>query len=281
MTNHHSLSPSEVKDIENKVRSKLGEKLKTNRVLREEVLNFIEQEATLLKYPIEDDELCAFVCKKKERLFVYINTNIPKEKQVFAAAHELYHIWYDTDRLNESELLRDSILENKTDDIREQKANLFAAILLVPTEVLKNELDSRNIQKNTLKLEDIVRLMSLFYAPYKTIIRRLFEIGFLSETELERFLEIPDRDPHNGVLLMRKRLQLSDSTQDRTREVFFEGLVDNAIVAFEKKRISEKKLRYLLSLVNNSPENLQLFQGSDIIDEDDLKDLMDDYGGDE
>ncbi len=275
------MSPSEVKDIENKVRSKLGEKLKTNRVLREEVLNFIEQEATLLKYPIEDDELCAFVCKKKERLFVYINTNIPKEKQVFAAAHELYHIWYDTDRLNESELLRDSILENKTDDIREQKANLFAAILLVPTEVLKNELDSRNIQKNTLKLEDIVRLMSLFYAPYKTIIRRLFEIGFLSETELERFLEIPDRDPHNGVLLMRKRLQLSDSTQDRTREVFFEGLVDNAIVAFEKKRISEKKLRYLLSLVNNSPENLQLFQGSDIIDEDDLKDLMDDYGGDE
>lgn len=144
---------------------------------------------------LEDNELCAFVCKKKGRVFVYINTFIPREKQVFAAAHELYHIWYDQDKLNQTEILNDQVLENDTDDVNELKANLFAALLLVPTEVLYNELISRGIQKDSLKIEDIVRLMVLFYVPLKTIVRPLFEIQFIDDKKMRELLTVPDRDP--------------------------------------------------------------------------------------
>lgn len=273
-----SLSPKEFDEIDTKVRAKLGEKLKVYRVLREEVLDLIQQEATLLKYPIKDDELCAFVCKKKGRVFVYINTFIPREKQVFAAAHELYHIWYDQDKLNQTEILNNQVLENDTDDINELKANLFAALLLVPTEVLSNELKSRGIQKDSLKIEDIVRLMALFYVPYKTIVRRLFEIQFIDDKKMREFLTVPDRDQQAGVMLVRKRLQLNDSTQDRTKEVFFEKLVENAISAYNKEIISERKLRNILSLVNESPETLQIISSGA---EDNWDNIMEDYDGDD
>ncbi|OXS56543.1 hypothetical protein B1A99_19635 [Cohnella sp. CIP 111063] len=273
-----SLSPKEFGEIEAKVRAKLGEKLKTHRVLREEVLELIQQEATLLKYPIKDNELCAFVCKKKDRVFVYINTFIPREKQVFAAAHELYHIWYDQDKLNQTEILNDQVLENKTDDINELKANLFAALLLVPAEVLNNEIISRGIQKDSLKIEDIVRLMALFYVPFKTIVRRLFEIEFIDDKKMREFLTVPDRDPQAGVMLVRKRLQLNDSTQDRTNEVFFEKLVENAILAYDKEIINERKLRNILSLVNESPETMQIVESGG---EDEWDSIMGDYDGDD
>jgi Zn-dependent peptidase ImmA (M78 family) len=235
------------------------------------------QEATLLKYPINDDELCAFVCKKKNRIFVYINTYIPKEKQIFAAAHELYHIWFDQERLNQSELLQNRTLENDTQDLNELKANLFAAMLLVPTNILQSELTVRQIQKQNLKVEDIVKLMSLFNVPYKALIRRLYEIEFITDKQLNRFLSVPDRDSLRGVLLTRRKLQLSDTTQDRTKEIFFEQMVENAIQAFEQKKITGQKLRYILSLVNQAPENYQILLSS----EDYWDSIMEDYDGDD
>ncbi|MFF1291640.1 ImmA/IrrE family metallo-endopeptidase [Bacillus thuringiensis] len=278
MKDFQSLSLDEIRDIESKVNGKLGENFKSNRILREEVLDLLEKESILIKYPIEDDELCAFVCKKKGHNFVYINSYIPKEKQIFAAAHELYHIWFDQERLNKTEMLKNHTLENDTEDISELKANLFAAMFLVPSDVLQNELKSRDINKENLSLADIVKLMSVFYVPYKTIVRRLYEIEFIDPIKLNEFLEIPDRDPQKGVLLTRKRLQLSDSTQERTKNIFFEGLIENAIKAYRDGKISENQLRSKLSLVKESPESVGLF---DTLDEEDVdlewERIMEDY----
>jgi Zn-dependent peptidase ImmA (M78 family) len=273
------LSVTEIRDIETKVLAKIGSIRKSGRIIREEVLSILEEEATLLKYPIEDDELCAFVCKKQDKLFVYINTHIPKEKQIFAAAHELYHIWFDQDRLNQSEMLKNNTLENETEDINELRANLFAAMFLVPKEILINQLESLGIEKHRLKIEDIVKLMPIFLVPYKTIVRRLHEIDYISDRQLKEFLTVPDRDPNKGVLLYRKILQLNDSSQERTQEMFFEGLVENSIKLFENGHIDEKKLSYLLSLVHKSPSDFGL-TSQEFTDED-WEAIMKDYDGDD
>lgn len=273
------LSVTEIRDIETKVLAKLGSIRKSGRIIREEVLSILEEEATLLKYPIEDDELCAFVCKKQDKLFVYINTHIPKEKQIFAAAHELYHIWFDQGRLNQSEMLNSNTLENETEDINELRANLFAAMFLVPKEILINQLESSGIEKYCLKIEDIVKLMPVFLVPYKTVVRRLYEIDYLNDRQLKEFLAVPDRDPNKGVLLYRKILQLNDSSQERTKEMFFEGLVENSIKLFENGQIDDKKLSYLLSLVHKSPNDFGL-TNQEFTDED-WEAIMEDYDGDD
>ncbi|UZH06066.1 ImmA/IrrE family metallo-endopeptidase [Heyndrickxia coagulans] len=235
----------------------------------------------MIKYPVRDDELCAFVCKKKGKLFAYINTYIPREKQVFAAAHELFHIWFDKNNLERPELLNTGTLENETQNVSELKANLFAAILLVPEDALDNELKLRRMRQQTISAEDIVKLMSLFFVPYKTMVRRLYEIGFINEKQLKQFYSIPDRDPQNGVLLIRKRLQLSDRSQDRTCEIFFEDLINNAIKAYDQGKISEKELRYILSLAKQSPESLNLFPEIKENACDNWDKIMEDYDGDE
>lgn len=274
------LSDVEKREIEKKVLEKTAALRKSGRILKEEIFSILEDEATLLKYPITDDELCAFVCKKKNQLFVYINTHIPKEKQVFAAAHELYHIWFDRERLNEAEMLKSNILENDTQDIHELKANLFAAMLLVPKPALMDQLESWGVQKEKVDLEHIIRLMSIFLVPYKTIIRRLFEIDYISEKQLNSFLEIPDRNPKDGVLLQRKILQINDSSQERSEEIIFEGLVENAIKAFQSNLIDEKKFAYLLSLVKKSPADYGLALNENISDKE-WESIMEDYDGDD
>lgn len=279
MATNPQLSMTEIRDIETKVLAKIGSLRKSGRIIREEVLSLLEEEATLLKYPIEDDELCAFVCKKQDKLFVYINTHIPKEKQIFAAAHELYHIWFDQDRLSQSEMLKSNTLENETEDINELRANLFAAMFLVPKEVLINQLESLGIEKHRLKIEDIVKLMPIFLVPYKTIVRRLHEIDYISDRQLKEFLTVPDRDPNKGVLLFRKILQLNDSSQERTQEIFFEGLVENSIKLFQNGQIDERKLSYLLSLVRKSPSDFGI-TSHELTDED-WEAIMEDYDGDD
>lgn len=274
------LSDAEKREIEKKVLEKTATLRKSGRILKEEIFSILEDEATLLKYPIADDELCAFVCKKQKELFVYINTHIPKEKQIFAAAHELYHIWFDQERLNKAEMLKDNILENDTQDIHELKANLFAAMLLVPKSILIDQLESWGVQKEKVDLEHIVRLMYIFFVPYKTIIRRLFEIDYITDKQLNNFLEIPNRDPKQGVLLQRKILQINDSSQERSEEIIFEGLVKNAIKAFQSNLIDETKFADLLSLVKESPTDYGFAQKENMSDEE-WESIMEDYDGDD
>ena len=50
-------------------------------------------EIKLLKFPINDSELWAFTCLKDGIIFVTINTALAFNNQIFAAAHELYHIY--------------------------------------------------------------------------------------------------------------------------------------------------------------------------------------------
>ena len=45
-----------------------------------------------LRFPIQDPELYACTFVRGGRIFVMLNAGIPISKQIFAAAHELYHI---------------------------------------------------------------------------------------------------------------------------------------------------------------------------------------------
>lgn len=84
-------------------------------------------------------------------------------------------------------------------------------MLLVPKDILSNQLEFSHTSKEKLSVNDIVKLMA-----FKTIVRRLYEIQYISEKQMTKLLDIPDRDPDSGVLLQRKILQMNDATQSRT-----------------------------------------------------------------
>ncbi|HEX3046957.1 MAG TPA: ImmA/IrrE family metallo-endopeptidase [Bacillota bacterium] len=252
------LSEEDIKNIETEAYKRLGEYRKTNQIIREEIFTILEKNCTVIYYPIADNEICAFIVKHGVKYFTIINTAIPLEKQIFAAAHELYHLWYTKDSW---EILRNVILDGQLNDqiaIDEVKANRFAAELLVPTQLILSELGLRNIKRNVVELKDVVELMDVFLMPYKTIVRRLLEVEYINEEKCRQLLVISDRNENEGVILWQKRLGLCQRNNEKTNRKKFGNLIDISLKLFEKKQITYDKLAHLLKLAEQLPEDYNI-----------------------
>ena len=265
MNNNEFLNPlakAELEEIVNKVNMCLGKYKKANRIIKEDIFKILEMNAKTIYYPIEDDDICGFVYKFKGYKFCYINSYIPLEKQVFAAAHELYHILYDAIEKGElicMEAIDEDVATNQSNR-EDLKANRFAAEFLVPEEVFRNELSIRGILKDSIDLNGVVELMDVFLVPFKTIVRRLYEIDYISKYRFKEFLAEEDRKENTGIMLLQKRLGLCRRNNDRTKEIKIDKLVDTAIKLYERNEITYEKLVYLLSLSNFKPSDFNIFE---------------------
>lgn len=252
---HHTLTEEDIKLLEERVNEQLGRLQLTNQIIRENIFRVLQNETIFLQYPIEDDELCAFVCKKQGKLFSYINSYIPKDKQIFAAAHELYHIWYEPERLEQVEILNNHTLEVEPTIKSEQMANRFAAMFLVPEMVLRQHIQSLKINPKEIGLKDIVQLIPIFQVPYKTIVLRLKEIQMITEKQCHEFLNIPDRDEKKGVLYQMKVSQLRLDSQERSRMIMLDGFIEKVLRGYDDKKISYTELKEYLAYANQSPSD--------------------------
>jgi Zn-dependent peptidase ImmA (M78 family) len=275
------LDPAVCLELEEKARGKLASLFKTSRIIKDEVFAILDREATLLQYPVEDDEICGFVCCKKGRTFAFVNSHIPYEKQIFAAAHELYHIWYDQDVLNDGEIIKREVLDNALLDgqytDREAMANRFAAVFLVPTSVLRDEIDYLTAGKcSEITLNTVVYLMNTFGVPYKTIVRRLYETGYINQGQCMEWLQIPDRDPGQGIMALQNRLQIGQEMNHRTCTVRLGDLVEKATAAFENDLITEERLTQLLALARQEPADLGIATSKVLPSEEDVLKVLDD-----
>ena len=236
--------------------------------MREDIFNILEITSKVLYYPYNDNEICAFIVRRRDKFFTFINTNIPLEKQIFAVAHELYHLWYS--KIKKWELLHSIIVDNQIENTgrlnkEEAKANRFAAEFLVPKNLLMNELDSRKQKKEKVEIKDIIGLMDVFLMPYKTIVRRLHEIEFISEKQCNEFLDIPDRDENSGVILWQKRLELCARNNEITMRKKLGNLIDMSLEAYEQESITFDKIAYILSLAQQKPEQYNIHTKIEIL----------------
>lgn len=252
------LTPKEIELLKERVNSKRGQYQYSSDIIRENIFTILQNESRMIQYPIPDDELCAFVCKKQGILFSFINSYIPKDKQIFAAAHELYHIWYEPERLDKVELLKRETLDNETTNKSELMANRFAAMFLVPKESLLKQLDKLGVDSTAkeITIKEIVRLIPIFQVPYKTIVRRLEEIKMISESQCNDFLSISDRTETDGVLLEMKKLQLPLDSQKRSENIVVDNLIQKFITTYDSGLISSNQFTQYLGYVKKTPVEL-------------------------
>ncbi len=224
----------------------------------------------MLYFPIDDDEICAFYRKVNDTPFVFINTAIPYEKQVFAAAHELAHLWGIGN--NQSEVLQNSDVYDFTDNNFvdhknhfEKLANRFAAELLVEEKVLQKELNNREIHKNNVSLKNIVELMDVFLVPYKTIVRRLYEINYIDYEECIKLLAIPARGKDSEIIKLQLRYELCMKNNKRDHRKKLANFVDLSLNAYEQNLRTFERLTYLLSLVNRTPDEFGIKEMASLV----------------
>lgn len=223
-------------------------------VLQDDIFRLIDdlEDVDLLIFPIEDDELCGFLCEYKGQIFIYINSFLSYEKQIFAAGHELYHYLEKHNR----ELLHLKTLEEDNVDNIDNKANLFAALLLVPEESLMKELSLLNVKSGKdIDVLKVIKLMDTFAVPFKTIILRLYEIDILSEDEAKRWLTVPDRDSEEGILKQIKKHKIAERWQKRTRQIKYSNLKFLIIDNDELELLPRQKIEKDLAFIKHDDEN--------------------------
>lgn len=164
-----------------------------NTIIRDSIFSIVSNYARkrelaleVLRYPFKDDELWAFTFVKKGTIFLCVNTELPMCKQIFATAHELYHIHSYTEDINTSTITSGSLLDSKTfnEEAASQEdleANAFAGLLLMPDASVIEQVKMFGISKDSIGIDDVLVLMELFALPYKAVVLRLAESGVITE----------------------------------------------------------------------------------------------------
>jgi Zn-dependent peptidase ImmA (M78 family) len=249
------LSDEEVNEIKRFARSKLGECKKSGEIIGQQVFSILGLYARVLFYPLGITGPWGITYMEKSvrtgKPFVSINTSIAIDAQVFAAAHELYHIWFDP----KQEVLYPSMLDENGEQgdqksIPELKANRFAADFLVDEDLLSSEMKLYSIKPGQIDMKGILTLAHIFTVPYKTMVKRLFEINAINLQERNVYLNI---DKTTIEQLQRK---YSIPIPEIDKRIAIDNLVELASLVYEKKLITFEKLEYLLSLSNLKPEDI-------------------------
>ena len=157
-----------------------------------------KQEIKLLKFPIDDSELWAFTCLKDGIIFVTINTALPFNNQIFAAAHELYHIYKYIEDSKGEYIEKGSILTRKEfdeEDVSDEdrEANAFAALILAPKEQIEKQVKITGREFTDSDLYDLIHFMDYFAMPYKAMVLKLFECGRYNKVHADILLQSENR----------------------------------------------------------------------------------------
>ncbi|MCD8020275.1 MAG: ImmA/IrrE family metallo-endopeptidase [Clostridiales bacterium] len=182
-----------------------------------------------LRYPVDDDELCACTFIRGGRIFIFLNSKMPLGKQIFAAGHELYHIkCYLEDNGQElaqkGSMLASATIDNYQGEQEEMEANAFSGLLLVPSNTLTQQLHIYSIDTNHLAITDVLMLMEIFAVPYKAIVLRLYEESLISEEQARELFQVSNSELDRLVSLTGKAKRCTSIPQGITQ---FGSLLEN------------------------------------------------------
>lgn len=195
----------------------------------------------ILRYPFHDEELWAVTFVKKGTLFLCINSELAMCKQIFAVAHELYHIRCYTEDIDTDTIRTGSVLESKVGDEaamtqEDLEANAFAGLLLMPDGLMREQIKLYGINEADIKVDDVLTLMEVFALPYKATILRLFEERVITEAKAYDLLQ------HDASYIL-QRIELTGKAKqwqmDSANIEYFGSLLDNLEFNSENEFLTE------------------------------------------
>lgn len=182
-----------------------------NNIVQDDIFNVIRNygyrhgwQIEIIRMPVNDDDFCACTFVRKERIFIVSNSYLPAFKQIFAAAHELYHVIRyvngdDEDFPFHGTILKTSQLDEKDVEAEDREANAFAGLFLVPRDALMEQISIYHISVDNFTIRDAVVLMDIFACPYKAVILRLYEEKLLTSKKAEELLVVDNKIIENEI----------------------------------------------------------------------------------
>ncbi|MCD7863484.1 MAG: ImmA/IrrE family metallo-endopeptidase [Lachnospiraceae bacterium] len=223
-----------------------------NNIVQDDVFGIIEnytgregRPLELFHIPIEDQELCACTFLRGDRIFAMINSNMILAKQIFAAAHELYHIYcyFEGENMNLSRhgsILTSSSMDAEEIEAEDMEANAFAGLFLAPSVQISERMDIYGIDTKNILFADILKLIDLFAIPYKAMLLRLYEEKYLNEARVRDLFSIGEAEVIRQIKITGKGKRWYRIPSDR---IGFGSLMENFEVNKQLDALNEHRLQ--------------------------------------
>lgn len=189
------------------------------------------KDLTVVYYPFSEN-ISGMCIKKENANTIAINSNTTIGRQRFSAAHELYHLYYDDNNISVS-----SDIQIENNDI-EQKANCFASYFLLPYNTLKNELENKQIDINT-----IIELENKYGMSHQAMLYRLKLDDFI-DNKLEKKLQI--RNIKNKAIELGYSGKIYEKLSIEKQKQTFGNYIKQVNELYKKDKISHGKYNELL-----------------------------------
>lgn len=177
-------------------------------------------------------------------MFMLINCNHSLGKQHFTIAHELYHLFVQENFTSQKCLTG---LFDSHDDIEEEKADLFAANLLLPELGVFELIPEKERQKkNSITPQTIFRIQQYYSVSIKAVIYRLVEFSLIDKSYFEEY--------SSGNKIMARKLGYDVKLYEKGN--IDKSIGDYATLAsnlFSSQKISESYYLELLNAIGFDP----------------------------
>lgn len=223
-----------------------------------------KKDIILCQYPFQtekeshmDANITWFETKYGPLTFIGLNTSLYFDEQIFALAHELYHFITKTGRAYEAG-------EKDEDELTEKKADRFAAELLLPGNVLRSRVVSQfktsdlSLVSELRLLRFIARLQDEWWLPYRSIVYRICEEGYIGKGMFNKLFDMDCRAPDSKYgrifsnmaqdcyRILNQKTRCTDISS-RILEVFIQN--------YEDGTMTDDEFAELLGLFGKSPED--------------------------
>jgi len=220
-----------------------------------DIFDLIERKVknvTVLRYPVPNPDLSAFVTVNEDDYLIYINTNMPYGHQVFSAAHELSHLLYDKKHLK---LLVCRPGEDSEDE-REVLADLFAGAFLLPAEGVRHAYYSLFGPRHRITYGTVMTLQGTFKVSYAAMLYALLKNGIIAPPVYGRLKKLGAKENAPQMRQIARMYGVEDLVVPPGNKVIPRSLILALNANYKEDRISFHKLGSVLAIWDKKPEEM-------------------------
>lgn len=254
--------------------------------IAKDIFMLLEKKGIVLcQYPFQTEEkshmdanITWFETEYGSLTFIGLNTSLYYDEQIFALAHELYHFITKTGKAYEAD-------EENEDRTTEKMADRFAAELLLPDEVLRSRVisqfktsDLSGVTELQL-LRFIARLHEEWWLPYRSIVFRIWEEGYIGRGMVDYLFHIDSRDPDSiySKIFSSMAQDCYRILNEKTECIEISShILEIFIQNYEDGYITDDDFVKLLGLFGKSPEDFGFELCVNEEDVEELKELFED-----
>ena len=134
--------------------------------------------------PLKNQNISGMAIKVSDNLrFMLINTSLPKGRQHFTIAHEIYHLYVQSGFSHYS--CNTGQFQKKI--ITEYLADIFASNLILPEEGLYNQIPDEELEKDKITIKTILSIEHYYSCSRRALLYRLKELGFITSNSYDKF----------------------------------------------------------------------------------------------